>query len=130
MNRNGTVTDLDLREQARAAAELLESLDADRALLDQLPPEHRERLHRAVAQFYHPDPVARRRRIKAAERERNAAAAERDGAVLHETGIRVLRRQPIFTTPNFYPPEDFEQQDRPEAIEPRHCYVCKQKFSA
>ena len=119
----------DLRERVRAAAELLESIESDRKLLDELPAGDRDRLHRAVAQFYLPDPVARRRRLKAAERQRNAAAAERDGAVLNETGIRALRRQPVFTTPNYYPPEDFTEQ-RPEAAEPRHCYVCKAKFSS
>ena len=119
--------DTALRERVRAAAELLESLEADRKLLDQLPPEDRQRLHLAVAQFYNPDSVARRRAVKAAERQRNAAAAERDGSLLNETGIRLLRRQPVFTTPNFYPPENSEP---PEAVEPQHCYVCKQKYSA
>jgi NAD(P)-dependent dehydrogenase (short-subunit alcohol dehydrogenase family) len=125
-----------LLQRVRAATELLESIDADRQLLDRLPPEERERLHLAVAQVYDPDPVARRRRVKAAERERNAAAAERTGAVLDQTGIRMLRRQPVLTTPNFYPPEGFEQREGDphetgfrEAAEPLHCYVCKQKYS-
>ena len=52
-----------------------------------------------------PDPVARRQMVKAAERARSAAQIERDNAALHETGIRTLRRKPIFTTPNFFPPE-------------------------
>jgi NAD(P)-dependent dehydrogenase (short-subunit alcohol dehydrogenase family) len=127
-----------LADRVRAAAELLESIEADRKLLEELPADDRQRLHQAVAQFYLPDPVARRRRLKAAERERNAAAAERDVSVLNETGIRVLRRQPVFTTPNFYPPENFAAQDaaedaesaeRREALEPQHCYVCKEKYS-
>ncbi len=130
-------TAITLVERVRLATELLEAINADRELLDRLSEEDRQRLHRSVAHFYNPDPEARRRRIKAAERERNAAAAERDGAVLHETGIRALRRQPVFTTPNFYPPEGFEQHDVDgdradyrEAVEPRHCYVCKQHYSA
>jgi len=128
-----------LRERAQSAAQFLESLEADRTLLDRLSPEDLQRLHHAVAQFYEPDPVARRRRLKAAERQRNAAAAERDGSVLNETGIRSLRRQPVFTTPNFYPPETFTQptpgqqtsdtHSGRESIEPQHCYVCKEKYS-
>ncbi|MDQ1472187.1 MAG: hypothetical protein QOJ99_3667, partial [Bryobacterales bacterium] len=125
-----------LPDRVRSAAELLEAIDADRTLIDHLPKAERERLHHAVAQVYNPDPVARRRRLKAAERERSAAKTERDGAVLHETGIRSLRRQPVFTTPNVFPPENFEQHDmkgdeadRREAIEPQHCYVCKQKYT-
>jgi NAD(P)-dependent dehydrogenase (short-subunit alcohol dehydrogenase family) len=125
-----------LLERVRSATELLESIGADRQLLDELPSEDRERLHLAVAQVYDPDPVARRRRVKAAERQRHAAAAERTGSVLDQTGIRMLRRQPVLTTPNFYPPENFEQHEGdPRETEPReaaellHCYVCKQKYS-
>ena len=76
------------------------------------PREERQRLHHAVAQVFNPDPVARRRRLKAAERQRSAAKMERVGAVLHETGIRSLRRQPVFTTPNFFPPENFRKRRR------------------
>ena len=124
----------DLLDQVRAATELLEAIDTDRTLLDRLPAEDRQRLHLAIAQVYHPDPVARRRRMKAAERARNAAAAEREGSVLNETGIRALRRQPVFTTPNFFPPENFEPraaaEDEQPSIEPQHCYVCKQHYTA
>ena len=124
-----------LLQRLRSAAELLEAVDADRTLLDHLPAQDRERLHHAIAQVFNPDPVARRRRIKAAERERSAARTERVGAVLHETGIRSLRRQPVFTTENVFPPRNFTQQDLDEeggreAIEPQHCYVCKQKYTA
>jgi len=125
-----------LLEQLRSAAELLEAIDADRTLIDHLPAEERQRLHHAVAKVFNPDPVARRRRLKAAERERSAAKLDRIGAVLHETGIRTLRRQPVFTTPNVFPPEHLLQRDAPddeerrEAIEPRHCYVCKEKYTA
>jgi NAD(P)-dependent dehydrogenase (short-subunit alcohol dehydrogenase family) len=126
-NRGEKETGRGLLDRVRAAAELLETLEGERELLDQLPDGDRQRFHKAVARFYHPDPVARRRRIKAAERHRNAKAAERDGSVLEETGIRVLRRQPVFTTPNFYPPEPEAQKQ--QAIEPQHCYVCKQKYS-
>src|SRR5580692_8369518 len=144
MNKNGALAAQDnpredesgLLHRVRSATELLESIDADRQLLDQLPPEDRERLHLAVAQVYDPDPVARRRRVKAAERERHAAAAERTGSVLDQTGIRILRRRPVLTTPNFYPPEGFEQHEGDEhktefreAAERLHCYICKQKYS-
>lgn len=125
-----------LLERLRDATELLESLDAERGLLDHLPAEDRQRLHKAVAQIYNPDPAARRRRLKALERERSAARLERDGAILHETGIRSLRRKPVFTTPNVFAPESFapldtegEAEERGETIEPQHCYICKQKYS-
>ena len=123
-----------LLERLRATTELLESIADDRLLLDRLPAEDRERLHQAVARVYHPDPVARRRRMKAAERERRAEEVRREEEVLHGTGIRTLRRRPVFTTPNIFPPKGFEPRDverdetgRREAVEPQHCYVCKRK---
>ena len=128
--------DLALLERLRATAELLESVAADRQLLERLPAHDRQRLHQAVAQFYHPDPIARRQKLKAAERARNAAQIRADDTVLHQTGIRALRRKPMFTTPNVFAPESFEPHDidideaQPrESIEPQHCYVCKQKYS-
>jgi hypothetical protein len=94
-------------ERIRAATELLESIAADWGVLDQLPPDDRQRFHQAIAAMYNPDPVARRKRVKAVERERKSRAALREDSVLHETGIRTLRRQPVFTTPNVFPRDRF-----------------------
>ncbi|MEO8049835.1 MAG: SDR family oxidoreductase [Acidobacteriota bacterium] len=129
--------DQSLLERARAATELLEWIASDRERLEQLPAQDRERLHRAVADLYHPDPVARRRRLKAAERERMATQSQRVGALLQETGIRTLRRKPIFTTPNVFPPEEQERRSEPrqepildpESHDTPHCYVCKRHYS-
>ena len=66
--------------------------------------------------------------------QQEGGAAQRDEAVLAETGIRVLRERPVFTTPNVYPPDGFEQAEVGgdaevrEVIEPQHCYVCKQHY--
>ena len=131
--------DLALLQRLHAALALLESVAADRQLLDRLPAEDRERLHQAVAKVYHPDPVARRLKLKAAEKARNTAQVRADDEVLHQTGIRALRRKPVFTTPNVFAPQGFEANDidrgadeaQPrESIEPQHCYVCKQKYSS
>src|SRR4030081_1116723 len=89
-----------LLERLRATTEMLESIAADRSLLDGLPAEERQRLHQAIAQVYHPDPAARRHRLKAARRERSAAQIRRDDALLGATRIRTLHRRPVFTTPN------------------------------
>ena len=127
-----------LTDQVRDATELLERLAFDWALLDQLPAELREKLHRAVAGLMDPNHRARRRRAKAAARENRAQARTREDAVLNDTGIRTLRRRPVVTTPNVFPPEHFEPQpaedddeaqpERASAGE-RHCYVCKKKYS-
>jgi NAD(P)-dependent dehydrogenase (short-subunit alcohol dehydrogenase family) len=106
----------------------LEALNADRTPLEQLSPHDRERLHRAVAEFYNPDPIARRRMVKAAERERSALQAQKMGALRHGTGIQTLRRKPVFTTPNCFPPPEFEHHDADSSDSP-HCYVCKQHYT-
>jgi NAD(P)-dependent dehydrogenase (short-subunit alcohol dehydrogenase family) len=116
--------ELALLERLRSAAELLEQLAEDRRLLNQLPAQDRERLLRAAAELYNPDKLARREMLKAAERER----AQRTSAVLDETGIRTLRRKPVFTTPNVFPPTEPEQQST-EVPDSPHCYICKQHYS-
>jgi len=113
-------SDLALLERIRSAIETMETIAADWSLLKPLPKLDRERLHKAVAQLYHPDPSARRRVMKAAERERTAAQARRADTVLNETGIRSMRRRPVFTTPNVYPsgrirPGDSGHTDAPRA---------------
>ncbi|MEP6898116.1 MAG: SDR family oxidoreductase [Rhodanobacter sp.] len=131
--------DSSLLQRLRAAAELLESIAADRDLLDRLPAADRQRLHQAVAGVYHPEPGARRIKLKAAEKARHASKLSAEDSVLNQTGIRELRRRPVFTTPNVFAPTAFEPHDiapdadaaQPrEAVEPKHCYVCKQKYSA
>ncbi len=126
-DQHSTITDPELRERLRSTIELLESIASNRAVLSQVPIEDRERFHRAVAEVYNPDPIARRRMVIAARRER---VADTD-AVLNETGIRTLRRKPVFTSPNIFPPPDFgKESGDASTADPRHCYVCKQKFSA
>jgi NAD(P)-dependent dehydrogenase (short-subunit alcohol dehydrogenase family) len=121
----------------RAATELLESIIADRGLLAGASTEERQRLLQAVGKVYNPDHIARRRLVKAMTRQRKADLADRDEEKLTGTGIRTLRRQNVFTTPNVYPPAGFIAQDSDEkagaeslaAAEPQHCYVCKQDYS-
>jgi NAD(P)-dependent dehydrogenase (short-subunit alcohol dehydrogenase family) len=127
-----------LRDRLTALTTLLEAVAADWSLLDALSSEERERLHRAIAQVFLPDPAARRLRVKAAERARRSRRLERAERVLDETGIRSLRRKPVFTTPNVFPPGGFEAHDVPPALDGarelppadlKHCYVCKSKYS-
>ena len=125
-----------LQARIRAATALLEAVADDGSLLDGLSADERQRLQQAVARVYHPDPVLRRQRLKAAERERNAAQLRQDDGVLDATGIRTLRRKPVFTTPNCFPPKDFvaetadnEVPARGQLLQPQHCYVCKATYS-
>jgi hypothetical protein len=94
------------RERLAEIAELLERIATDRSVLEDLPDEDRERFLKAVASVYHPDRVERRRMAKVVDRQRKAARVKRDDGVLHETGIRTLRRKPVFTTPNYFLTQD------------------------
>jgi hypothetical protein len=125
-------TDASLSERAPDAIAVLEAIAADHSLLDALPAEQRARLPPAVARIYEPDPHARRQRLKALERQRNADNIRRADALLDRTGIRELRRKPVFTTPNYFPPAAAtldKTHDAPESPELRHCYVCKKKYT-
>ena len=124
------------RESLARIAELLERIATDRSVLEDLPDEDRERFLKAVADVYHPDRVERRRMAKVVDKQRKAARVKRDDGVLHETGIRAMRRKPVFTTPNVFPPPVNSQSptpnsqgDRARASELQHCYVCKEKYT-
>jgi NAD(P)-dependent dehydrogenase (short-subunit alcohol dehydrogenase family) len=147
-----------LLEKLRAATELLETIEADRGLLAQIPEADRQRFLRGTRQVSHPDPRARRRLVKATTRERRAQQVKIDESLFHAVGIRELRRKPPVTSPNVYPPTDFVARDVDEAadraaeaaarlggevegaaisassagpsvlLEERHCYACKEHY--
>src|SRR6478672_8710133 len=112
MRTNDTSTtqgdaDAELNQRLRDAADLLEAIVADRGLLARISAEDRRRILAAAGNVYNPDVNARRRMVKATIRGRKAARIRRDDHVLAETGIRTLRRKPVFTTPNALPPAGF-----------------------
>ena len=121
-------------ERLRAVTEVLEEIVRDRGLLGSLTVEERTRLLRAAGDVHEPDLIQRRRWGKAVRRNEKVARARRDEAVLADTGIRVLREKPVFTTPNYSPPENVEEPDASagvdarDVVEPQHCYVCKQLY--
>jgi NAD(P)-dependent dehydrogenase (short-subunit alcohol dehydrogenase family) len=125
--------DAALAERLRAAAETLEAVAADRAMLSKLPIEERTRLLQAAGQVYCPDVNERRRLVKAKIRQRKQEKLTRDQQVLNQTGIRKLRAQPVFTTPNYFPPAsdevvDVNEPEFREVVEPQNCYICKQDY--
>lgn len=125
----------DIAEQLRGVITSLEAIAEDRSLLAPLSGKERSRLVHAAGRVYCPSNVERRRLAKANRRQRKSSAQQRDDEILHETGIRKLRRQKVFTTPNVFPPTDFAQQevesdpDFREVVEPQNCYICKQDFT-
>ncbi len=119
--------------RVQAAIALLEAIVEDRTLLAGIPEEDRGRLLKACAEVYTPDVRARRALVKATKRQRKAEKTRKEERTLARTGIRTTRRQTVFTTPNVFPPRDFEPHDAhtPEDAPPpveRHCYVCKQPY--
>jgi NAD(P)-dependent dehydrogenase (short-subunit alcohol dehydrogenase family) len=110
-----SVTDRLTLERLRETIQLLESIAADRSVLAGVPDEERKRLLQAVANVYSPDRVERRRMAKVVDRQRKAARVKSDQRVLHETGIRTLRRKPVVHTPNVFPgvsvADGFEPRD-------------------
>jgi len=124
-----------LADRLRAAADLLEEIVANRALLAEIAEEDRNRLLNAAGHVSRPDVLDRRRLLKASKRKRKSERVQREETLLSATGIRKLRREPVFTTsPNIFPPSLDEVETREphigETDEPRICYVCKNEYSA
>lgn len=119
----------------REAIGVMESIAGNRALLNELTTEERQRLMNAAADVFCPDVKSRRRQVKALERRRKAEKIDRDQETLAQTGIRKLRAQTVFTTPNVYPPSGFEQRDVDDdpdfrdVVEPQNCYICKTDYA-
>ena len=125
-----------LAERIRAAAELLETIAQDRSLLAGIPEADRTRLLQSAGQVSRPDAIVRRQLVKETKRQKKVKRVEKLESVLQATGIRKLRREPVFTTPNYFPPADFSQQDVTdrdpefrEEVEPQNCYICKQDYT-
>ena len=117
-------------ERLRATIEVLDWLASDRRLLDALGEEERTRFLRALSRARGPASRTRRRLAKAAAREERLARVVRDRGVRAGTGIQTLRRRPVFTTPNVFPPEGFTPQDEArESVEAQTCYICKSKYT-
>ena len=118
----------------RELTEALETVSRDRTLLEGLSVDERTRLLTAAGDLHNPDIAARRRADKELRRRRKAERLQRDAQTAAETGIRVLRDKPVYTTPNAQPPLGLEQadvEDDPEfreLVEHQHCYVCKQPY--
>jgi len=136
--------------ELRKAIELLELLGGDLARLALLDDELRRRLVVAAGQISRPDRYTRAALSKAAVRARKVARRDAAVAALDQTGIRALRREPVYRTP--LPPPEVPLDEPPRGDEPgepdawaaaearrdqppvrrladdRHCYVCKADF--
>ena len=116
-----------LAERLKAAIETLEAIARDRTLLQELSVEERTRLLSAAGDVFDPDVVARRRAAKELRRRKKNAKLAEDEVTLAETGIRLLRSKPVFTTPNYELPVEVDEER--ETLVDQHCYVCKENYS-
>ena len=129
----------DFTARLRAATLLLESLVADRGPLSVLDEPLRRRFLEAAGRVSRPDREAARKLAKAFRRAERDERRGADEALLTATGIRTLRRAPVFPTPpsslllegsSDSPPPPPPQEAPGELREARSCYVCKDDFTA
>lgn len=85
--------------KVREAIELLEALGGDLRKLAELDEPLRIRLVSAAGQLSRPDRYSRKALGKVLARQRVQQKRENDRAILDQTGIRALRREPVFRTP-------------------------------
>ncbi|HXT47480.1 MAG TPA: SDR family oxidoreductase [Gemmatimonadaceae bacterium] len=128
--------DSELAARLRDAALLLEAIGEDRGMLARVSAEDRQRLLNAVGLVFSPDINARRRLRKEAIKRQKASVVRREESVLSDTGIRKLRRETVFTTPNIFPPAEVPDEhdtalaNERHVSESTHCYVCKDHYTA
>jgi len=121
-------------EEIQESIDLLEAIAEDLHLLDPLPREERARLKRAVTRVAHPDRTVRRKRRTEARRAEKEARIQKTEESRHDTGIRTLRRKPVFNAPNYFLPPSARATSpsdtpAPDSRELPHCYVCKRKYT-
>ena len=129
--------DDELRQRLLDALGVLREVVAAPDTVDVLDAAERAEFLTAAGDVFCPDPEIRRRRAKVLQQQRRRDRLKRDDEVLAQTGIRELRRRPVFTTPDVFAPQSFEQfdvDDVPDAppfretVDAQHCYICKARY--
>ena len=133
-------------ERVADAIELLEELAGDLRKLADLDETLRIRLVSAAGQLSRPDRYSRKALGKALARARVAAKRAADRAVLDATGIRALRKEPVFRTPlprpampldapvrdddgeDAWAEAEARREEGARVADARLCYVCKAHF--
>ena len=135
-SREPTAQD-DTRRRLLATLAVLRDVISSPEMLGELDADERADFLNVAGDVFSPDPEIRRRRTKLLQQRRRRERLQRDEATLDATGIRSLRAKPVFTTPDIFAPEHFDQRnvdddpDRPpfrETLEPQHCYICKVRY--
>ncbi|MCA9572307.1 MAG: SDR family NAD(P)-dependent oxidoreductase, partial [Myxococcales bacterium] len=120
----------DLPALAEAAADLLEAIVENRALLADLEPELRQRLLIAAGRASRPSGTDRNRLQKEQKARQRKQRQEAQRELLSRTQIRKLRENPIFQTPKHAAPVP---PALPEPLghtaDARLCYCCRKSFT-
>ncbi len=123
------MSDPDRTAALEAAADLLEAIVEDRSLLAEAPPALRKRLLTAAGRASLP--LRHERKILARELRRRARSdkSARDEERRERTGIRQLREQPYFVTPESGAPKEPVGESGEVLEVARRCYVCKEEYT-
>lgn len=109
---------------------VLEALARDPGQLALLPEEQRRALLKASGELSRPDRAERKKRNKAADKIRRRAVLEKDRGSRNATGIRLARRDEVFTAPLQLPLHGEDASPEGETLKsPRNCYICKAEFT-
>jgi NAD(P)-dependent dehydrogenase (short-subunit alcohol dehydrogenase family) len=120
--------EIDWGSELRRCADLLEDIVADHTLLSIVDQDLRRRLVTAAGRISRPERLAKRRLASALWRRERDAVRRADVATLERTGMRSLRRAPVYPTPLPAPPSEPLLVESPDLNAPRKCYVCKVEY--
>ena len=132
-------TDAALLADVRAAVAVLERVIADRTLLARLPEGGLARLLQAAGHVYAPDASSRRQLVRAAARRRKAERVEREEAkrepdrdphAAPPAGVHHAQRLSAGPAEASTPARRRRRRSTARPVEPQHCYVCKQDYTA
>jgi NAD(P)-dependent dehydrogenase (short-subunit alcohol dehydrogenase family) len=115
-------------EALKEAGRLLDAVAADRRLLAALTDDERIEFLRAVGLVAHPERDDKRRLAKAMRAKERREKAILDRAAKAQSGIRMARREVVFTAPQLVAEAQAKRPDGPVLEKARHCYVCKAEF--
>ncbi len=120
-------------DDVEACLRVLEAVVADRGALAGIPRDQRLRLLEAAGRVSLPARADQRRLAKTFRRRERSEVKAAAEALLDGTGIRTLRRAPVFATPDpagALPPHEAPPAGAASELpEPRKCYVCKADFT-
>ncbi len=108
---------------------VLETIVDNRAVLSSTSEATRRRLLTAAGIISKPTRGERRELAKAFRRKEKNEVRAADEAILDSTGIRALRRAPVFDNPDRATTEAKAPNGPAKVLnEPRNCYICKTDF--